>query len=163
MLNQMKSWDIPSVTSSQESADGVLRSSKPVGRTTNPYGQDRALVSLSARQVKRKGTSDERHLWPAFHHLVSQCRPPVIFGEQVESAIKHMWLDTVQADMEATGYAVGSTSIAACAVGAHHIRKRLWFVGELGNSIDTRSQRTRLGWQRLRRIQTDRHAPGSTN
>lgn len=28
---------------------------------------------------KRKGTADERHLWPAFFRLISQCRPDVIF------------------------------------------------------------------------------------
>lgn len=32
---------------------------------------------------KRKGTADERHLWPSFFRLISQCRPDVIFGEQV--------------------------------------------------------------------------------
>lgn len=87
---------------------------------------------------KGAGTTDERHLWPAFHHLISQCKPPVVFGEQVEAAIKHGWLDLVQSDMEASGYAFGSASIAACAVGAPHIRKRLWFVGEL---VDTKSER----------------------
>ncbi|WP_442978857.1 DNA cytosine methyltransferase [Salmonella enterica] len=28
---------------------------------------------------------DERHLWPVFFRLVKECRPPVIFGEQVSS------------------------------------------------------------------------------
>lgn len=32
---------------------------------------------------KRKGTADERHLWPEMLRLVKECRPPVIFGEQV--------------------------------------------------------------------------------
>ncbi|MEM8149780.1 DNA cytosine methyltransferase, partial [Morganella morganii] len=34
---------------------------------------------------KRKGFADERHLWPAFFHLISECKPGVIFGEQVAS------------------------------------------------------------------------------
>jgi site-specific DNA-cytosine methylase len=29
---------------------------------------------------------DERHLWPAFFDLIRQCRPPVVFGEQVASS-----------------------------------------------------------------------------
>lgn len=37
---------------------------------------------------KRKGTEDKRHLWPVWFELVKECRPPVIFGEQVEAAIK---------------------------------------------------------------------------
>ena len=31
----------------------------------------------------RKGHADERHLWPAFHALIAECRPATIFGEQV--------------------------------------------------------------------------------
>jgi len=38
------------------------------------------------------GASDERHLWPHFHHLIRECRPGVVFGEQVEAAISHGWL-----------------------------------------------------------------------
>jgi len=29
---------------------------------------------------KGGGFDDERHLWPAFHWLISQCRPPVVLG-----------------------------------------------------------------------------------
>lgn len=29
---------------------------------------------------------DERHLWPVFFDLIRQCRPPIVFGEQVASA-----------------------------------------------------------------------------
>jgi len=36
---------------------------------------------------KGKGLNDERHLWPAFSRLISACRPPVIFGEQVASSL----------------------------------------------------------------------------
>src|SRR5512139_3012827 len=34
---------------------------------------------------KRGGTADERHLWPAWHHLISICKPATVFGEQVAS------------------------------------------------------------------------------
>ena len=34
---------------------------------------------------KGAGFADERHLWPAFHWLISQCRPAVVLGEQVAS------------------------------------------------------------------------------
>jgi len=29
---------------------------------------------------KGAGFADERHLWPAWQHLIAQCRPAVIFG-----------------------------------------------------------------------------------
>lgn len=74
------------------------------------------------------GMDDERHLWPYWFHLIEQCRPRVVFGEQVEAAIRHGWLDLVQADMEGIGYAVAAAGVPAAGVGAPHIRQRLWFV-----------------------------------
>lgn len=79
---------------------------------------------------KGEGAADERHLWPAFFHLISQCKPNVVFGEQVEAAINHGWLDLVQADLEGEGYAVGVVGLPAASVGAPHIRSRLWFVAD---------------------------------
>lgn len=35
---------------------------------------------------KRRGTADERHLWPTFFQLIKEVGPPVVFGEQVASA-----------------------------------------------------------------------------
>lgn len=35
---------------------------------------------------KGNGFDDERHLWPAFHWLIQQCQPSVVFGEQVSSS-----------------------------------------------------------------------------
>lgn len=74
------------------------------------------------------GMDDERHLWPYWFHLIEQRRPRVVFGEQVEAAIRHGWLDLVQADMEGIGYAVAAAGVPAAGVGAPHIRQRLWFV-----------------------------------
>jgi len=83
---------------------------------------------------KRKGTSDERHLWPHWFHLISQCRPSDVFGEQVASKDGRAWFDTVQADMEALGFAIGAADLCAAGVGAPHIRQRLWFYGRSGAS-----------------------------
>lgn len=79
---------------------------------------------------KGAGTKDPRHLWPEWFRLIRQCRPDVIFGEQVEAAVKHGWLDLVSADLEGEGYAVGAVAIPAGGVGAPHIRQRLWFVAD---------------------------------
>ena len=77
---------------------------------------------------KGKGFADERHLWPAWHWLIQQCRPHVVFGEQVANALS--WLDLVQGDMEAEGYAVGAAIVGAHSVGAPHIRQRLYWVAD---------------------------------
>lgn len=82
---------------------------------------------------KRKGFADERHLWPAFFHLISECKPGVIFGEQVASKDGLGWLDLVQTDLEATNYAVGAVDLCAAGFGAPHIRQRLFWVADSGN------------------------------
>lgn len=76
---------------------------------------------------KQKGFDDERHLWPVWFDLIRQCRPPVVLGEQVASALD--WLDLVSADMEASGYAFGAADLCAAGFGGAHIRQRLYFVG----------------------------------
>lgn len=77
---------------------------------------------------KRLGFEDERHLWPAWRGLIAECRPPVVFGEQVSRATE--WLTLVHGDLEAMGYAVGCMPIEAASVGARHKRDRFWFVAD---------------------------------
>lgn len=76
---------------------------------------------------KGGGMEDERHLWPAFFHLIRECRPPKIYGEQVASKDGLAWLDLVSADMEGEGYAFGAVDTCSASVGAPHIRQRLRF------------------------------------
>lgn len=77
---------------------------------------------------KRKGIADERHLWPAWLHLIKQRRPATIFGEQVGSPDGRAWLDLVQADLEGLSYACGPVITPAAGFGAPHLRQRLYFV-----------------------------------
>jgi len=78
---------------------------------------------------KAGGFADERHLWPAFHHLISVCRPSIVLGEQVASKDGLTWLDLVSSDMQGSGYAFGAQDLCGAGFGAPHIRQRLWFVG----------------------------------
>jgi len=64
------------------------------------WGQTRCSNSYRTRPVwsmscpcqpfssagKGLGTADERHLWPVAFNLIKECRPPVVFGEQVASS-----------------------------------------------------------------------------
>jgi DNA (cytosine-5)-methyltransferase 1 len=79
---------------------------------------------------QRKGHADERHLWPAFHGLIAECRPPTLFGEQVASKLGREWFSGVRADLESSGYACGAADLCAAGVGAPHIRQRLWWVAD---------------------------------
>jgi DNA (cytosine-5)-methyltransferase 1 len=77
---------------------------------------------------KAGGLGDERHLWPAFYRLISECCPSVVFGEQVASKDGRLWLAGVRDDLERVGYGVGAADLCAAGVGAPHIRQRLYFV-----------------------------------
>jgi DNA (cytosine-5)-methyltransferase 1 len=86
---------------------------------------------------KGLGKSDERHLLPHFIELVRQCKPDTIFGEQVNAAIKHGWLDDLRANMEAQDYSVGHVVFGAHSIGAAHIRQRLYWVADnTGNRLE---------------------------
>lgn len=56
---------------------------------------------------EKQGLGDPRHLWPNWFQLTRERKPATILGEQVDSAISFGWLDLVQSDLEAEGYAVG--------------------------------------------------------
>jgi len=93
---------------------------------------------------KGAGFADERHLWPAWQHLIAQCRPPVVFGEQVASKAVDAWIDLVHADMEGMGYAFGGIAFPSAGVGAPHIRDRTYWVADANSA---RSQPGRLASQ----------------
>lgn len=89
---------------------------------------------------KKLGQLDERHLAPTFMRLVAQCKPAILFGEQVAAAIKKHWLDDLFTELEREGYACGASVLPACSVGAPHKRDRLFFGASLRMG-DTASQR----------------------
>ncbi len=102
---------------------------------------------------KGLGEDDPRHLWPAFRRLIAECRPNVVFGEQVAGAAGLRWLSGVQADVEEDSYRLGFAELCAAGVGekrwtavvgedgrvewegdyvvgAPHIRQRLFWVAD---------------------------------
>ena len=76
---------------------------------------------------KQRAQDDPRHLWPEMFRLIRECRPDWVIGENVTGLIK-LGLDEVLSDLEGEGYATRTFNIPACAVGAPHIRQRLWVV-----------------------------------
>ena len=85
---------------------------------------------------KGAGFADERHLWPAFHWLIEQCRPDLVFGEQVEGPDGRAWLDLVFSDLEGGGYACGAVVFPSSSVGAPHGRHRTYWVADASHGDD---------------------------
>ncbi len=79
---------------------------------------------------KADTVGDERHLWPPFYRLITQCNPPVTFGEQVASKSGREWISGIRVDLERVGYAVGAADLCAAGVGSPHIRQRLYWVAD---------------------------------
>ena len=80
---------------------------------------------------KRKGTDDDRYLWPEMLRAIREILPRWVVGENVRGFVNWsagMVLDTVFADLEALGYEVQPFILPACAVGAPHRRDRVWIV-----------------------------------
>lgn len=77
---------------------------------------------------QRRAGEDDRHLWPALASLIDACRPPVVFGEQVEGAINLGWLDGICDDLVSMRYSVSAAVLPAAAVGAPHLRHRIYWV-----------------------------------
>ena len=78
---------------------------------------------------KRGGVDDARHLWPVWQRLIGECRPSIVFGEQVASKDgRAWWFNLVQPDLERMGMAASAADMCAPGVGAPHIRQRLWWL-----------------------------------
>ncbi len=103
----------------------------------------------------RKGSGDDRYLWPEMLRAIRQIQPTWVVGENVAGLTtmvescqttkmgrtddlfeenylyrEESWytLDKICTDLEGMGYAVQPIIVPACAVGAPHRRDRLWIV-----------------------------------
>lgn len=103
---------------------------------------------------KRKGTEDDRYLWPEMLRVIRTVRPRWVVGENVFGIVnwsEGMVFDKVCSDLEAAGYEVQPYIIPACGVGAPHRRDRCWFV----------AYRTDAGIETMREGQDGVHAVGA--
>lgn len=80
-----------------------------------------------AASGKRKGTDDDRYLWPEMFRAIREIRPAFIVGENVAGLIE-LALENVLSDLETEGYTIETFVIPACAVGAAHRRDRIWVI-----------------------------------
>lgn len=120
----------------------------------------------------RRGEQDPRHLWPHFHRAIRHLRPRYALLENVPGHLS-LGFDRVLGDLAEIGYDVEWASIPAAAVGAPHLRWRLFAVAyphgesEPGVTVDAvpRSRimvpdpdREPVGWAAIARRQRDHWA-----
>ena len=124
---------------------------------------------------KRKGTEDDRHLWPEIARLLRELdaigrKPAWCLFENVAGHV-NMGLDQVLSDLEGQGYTAWPLIIPACGVDAPHRRDRVWIVAHaenIGRVQSTNVQEPKNGTTAFRpsnsvpagRITTDQRAKG---
>jgi len=96
---------------------------------------------------KRRGTADERHLWPRMLEVIKSIRPRYIVGENVYGLVnwsEGLVFEQVHIDLEAEGYEVQAFVLPAAGVNAIHKRDRVWFVAHANSYDDTKHTKGRL-------------------
>ena len=104
----------------------------------------------------QRAQSDSRHLWPEMFRLIQECRPTWVVGENV-TGITKLGLDEVLSDLENEGYATRTFNIPACALGAPHLRQRLWIIAHADS--DSEPDVSPNGEQGQRKLGTDMADP----
>lgn len=86
---------------------------------------------------KRRGTEDNRYLWPEMLRVIRLTKPEWVIAENVRGLAswnEGMVLEQVCTDLEADGYEVQPFIIPAVAVNAPHRRDRIWFLARNPNN-----------------------------
>ena len=76
---------------------------------------------------RKKGTEDDRDLWPEMFRIIQQTQPTWVVGENVAN-FTNLAFTRSKTDLECEGYTVQPFVIPACAVGAPHRRDRVWII-----------------------------------
>jgi DNA (cytosine-5)-methyltransferase 1 len=88
---------------------------------------------------QRRGKSDERWLWPEFAAAIRALRPRLVLVENVPGLLAgHGGMGAVLGDLAELGYDAEWDSVPAAAVGAPHLRYRVWIVADAA-SLRSRS------------------------
>ena len=89
---------------------------------------------------QRRGSEDDRHIWPEIFTIIQKVRPDWVVCENVSGHIT-MGLNEVLSDLaDKANYAVQTFHLGAVSVDALHRRMRLWIVARI--VADTQSVRT---------------------
>ena len=101
----------------------------------------------------RKGTDDERWLWPLIFRLVREIRPRSIFLENVPGLL-HGGIEHVLGDLASVGFDAEWTSVRASDVGAPHRRERVFILANANGNDRLRKADARSETESERRAET---------
>jgi len=105
---------------------------------------------------KRKGTSDDRHIWPEVYRAICDVRPQWFVGENVPEILtieRGVVFKGIKSDLENAGYQVFKpVEIPACAVDKDHLRYRVFFIANATSDV----LQTRFKDEKKRRAKTNR-------
>lgn len=108
---------------------------------------------------RRKGTEDDRHLWPEMLRVIREFRPTWVIGENVAGFVTWsggLVLRQVLSDLEGEGYEIQAFVIPAVAVNAPHRRDRVWIVAHSASGRERIGQPERSGRRKSKKAIRDR-------
>ena len=76
---------------------------------------------------KRRGSIDNRYLWPSMLEVIKHFRPSWFCGENVPGILS-MGLENMLLGLEKASYRSAIFNVPACGVGAQHERERIWIL-----------------------------------
>jgi DNA (cytosine-5)-methyltransferase 1 len=99
---------------------------------------------------RRRGTADNRYLWPEMFRVIQLTKPTWVIAENVGGFVtwnEGLVLEQVCTDLESENYEVQTFIIPAVSVNAPHRRERVWIVANSqgGNPSDPPSIRRENG------------------
>ena len=97
----------------------------------------------SLASATRKGTADPRYLWPEYFRIIQETKPRWVINENVIGSISNGVVLKKITDMESIGYECQAFAIPALAVGAWHIRERVFIIANSNSNGLQRGQNPR--------------------
>ena len=140
---------------------------------TFPFRQFRGCVDILSggfpcqpfsQAGKKKGVEDERHLWPFIERGIEQCRPSVVFFENVHGIISTKTgngdsvLKYVLTSLEQLGYRATAGVFSAEEIGAPHQRKRVFILADTSGTRTTTGVSKQKQWKKRHTEKSDNNS-----
>ena len=113
----------------------------------------------------KKGVEDPRHLYPHFSRGIEECKPRIVFLENVEGIISSKTHDGesvlhyVLKDLERLGYQATAGIFSASEVGLPHQRKRVFIMGYSNNRSGTSQKQNATSSRKDKRVRLNNANP----